>query len=81
MPLKPYFWLATIQIILDVFRKEIMKFILRFDPNRHRQQIPTRVIFYNLAYVSILIFLSILTLSPLLTYHLLLLSGSSRMRC
>jgi hypothetical protein len=44
LPLKPYFRLATIQVILDVFRKEIIKFVFRFDPSRNRQQIPTRVI-------------------------------------
>lgn len=53
LPLKPYFWLATVQLILDVFRKEIMKFVLRFDPNSARQHIPTRVIVYNLIYVGI----------------------------
>jgi hypothetical protein len=52
LPLKTYFWLATIQLMLDVFRKEIMRFVLRFDPSRHREQIPTRVIFYNLAYLT-----------------------------
>lgn len=52
VPLKSYFWLATIQLMLDVFRKEIMRFVFRFDPSRHREQIPTRVIFYNLAYLT-----------------------------
>jgi hypothetical protein len=52
LPLKTYFWLATIQLMLDVFRKEIMRFVFRFDPSRHRDQIPTRVIFYNLAYLT-----------------------------
>ena len=51
LPLKPYFRLATIQVILDVFRKEIIKFVFRFEPSRNQQQIPTRVIVYNLAYV------------------------------
>lgn len=53
MPLKLYFWFATIQLILDVFRKDIMRYIFRIDANRiDHQNIPSRVIFYNLAYVS-----------------------------
>lgn len=52
LPLKAYFWLATVQLILDVFRVEIMRNILLYNPNEANQQIPTRVIFYNLAYVS-----------------------------
>ena len=52
LPLKPYFWLATIQLMLDVFRKEIMKFVFRFDSSRQGQRIPTKVIFYNLAYLT-----------------------------
>eukprot|EP00979_Chaetoceros_neogracilis_P009494 scaffold2154_cov283-Chaetoceros_neogracile.AAC.40 len=52
LPLKPYFWFATIQLMLDVFRKDIMKFVFRFDSRRQGQQIPTRVIFYNLAYLT-----------------------------
>jgi hypothetical protein len=52
LPLKAYFWLATIQLMLDVFRIEIMRNILRYDHNESHRQIPTRVIFYNLAYVS-----------------------------
>lgn len=52
LPLKAYFWLATIQLILDVFRIEIMRNILRYDYNESHQQIPTRVIFYNLAYLT-----------------------------
>jgi hypothetical protein len=38
--------------MLDVFRKDIMKFVFRFDSRRQGQQIPTRVIFYNLAYLT-----------------------------
>lgn len=52
LPLKPYFWLATIQLMLDVFRKEIMKVVFRFDSSRQGQRIPTKVIFYNLAYLT-----------------------------
>lgn len=53
LPLKPYFWLATVQMLLDVFRKEIMKQVFRFDPNRQEHQnIPTRVVCYNIAYIT-----------------------------
>jgi hypothetical protein len=51
VPLKIYYWLATIQLILDVFRTDIMKFVLRWDQNS-RGRIPTRVIFYNLSYLA-----------------------------
>ena len=82
LPLKPYFWLATIQLILDVFRKEIMKFLFQFEPSGNRQQIPTRVIVYNLAYVSKYImhasFLPIDFLS--FAFPILLLLFSSHMR-
>ena len=52
LPLKPYFWLATVQLMLDVFRKDIMKFVFRFDSSRQSQQIPSRVMCYNLAYLT-----------------------------
>jgi len=68
VPLKTYYWLATIQLIMDVFRTDIMKYFCRWDPdsNHNRQTstalpnnnqnttIPTRVAVYNVAYVSIL---------------------------
>ena len=68
VPLKTYYWLATIQLIMDVFRTDIMKYFCSWDPdsNHHRQastalpnnnqntNIPTRVAVYNVAYVSLL---------------------------
>lgn len=50
VPLKTYFWLATLQLILDVFRTDIMRFVFRWDANS-RQRIPTLVIIYNIAYL------------------------------
>jgi hypothetical protein len=52
VPLKMYFWLATFQLVLDVFRGDIMKFILKWDSNAS-QTIPVRVVLYNIAYVSV----------------------------
>ena len=51
VPLKVYFWLATMQLILDVFRADIMRSVLRHD-TRAQQQSPVRVVLYNMAYVS-----------------------------
>ena len=51
VPLKAYFWLATLQMILDVFRSDIMRCIFRWDANSN-QRIPCRVITYNLAYLT-----------------------------
>ena len=50
VPLKAYFWLATLQLILDVFRTDIMRCIFRWDANSN-QRIPSRVITYNIAYL------------------------------
>lgn len=50
VPLKAYYWLATLQIILDVFRSDIMRCIFRWDANSN-QRIPCRVITYNAAYL------------------------------
>jgi hypothetical protein len=51
VPLKAYFWLATLQLILDVFRTDIMRCIFRWDANSN-QRIPSRVITYNIAYLT-----------------------------
>jgi hypothetical protein len=32
LPLKTYYWLATIQLVLDVFRTDIMKYVFHWDP-------------------------------------------------
>ncbi|KAG7346478.1 ring finger domain containing protein [Nitzschia inconspicua] len=50
VPLKEYFWLVTLQLILDVFRTDIMRCIFRWDANSN-QRIPCRVITYNAAYL------------------------------
>lgn len=53
VPLKPYFWCATLQLILDVFRADIVRYCLRWNPNSSpRQPIPPRVIVYNISYVT-----------------------------
>jgi hypothetical protein len=54
VPLKPYYWLATLQLILDVFRTDIMRCIFRWDSNSN-ERIPARVIAYNIAYVRMLL--------------------------
>jgi len=50
VPLKPYFWFVTIQLILDVFRADIMKWLCRWQSDSQRR-IPPRVIMYNLGYL------------------------------
>ena len=50
VPLKPYFWLVTLQLILDVFRTDIMRFVFRWDA-RSNGRIPGRVIAYNISYL------------------------------
>jgi hypothetical protein len=51
VPLKPYFWLVTLQLILDVFRSDIMRLVCRWDANS-RERIPCRVITYNIIYLT-----------------------------
>jgi hypothetical protein len=51
VPLKAYFWLVTLQLILDVFRTDIMRLFFRWDANSN-QRIPCRVITYNIAYLT-----------------------------
>lgn len=50
VPLKQYFWMVTLQLILDVFRSDIMRLAFHWDPNSN-QRIPTRVIAYNVMYL------------------------------
>lgn len=50
VPLKPYFWLVTLQLVLDVFRSDIMRFIFHWNPSSN-ERIPCRVIAYNVAYL------------------------------
>jgi hypothetical protein len=51
VPLKPYYWLVTFQLVLDVFRSDIMRFVFSWDANSN-QRIPCRVLAYNLAYLA-----------------------------
>jgi hypothetical protein len=51
VPLKAYFWLVTLQLILDVFRSDIMRLFFRWDANSN-QRIPCRVITYNIGYLT-----------------------------
>jgi len=50
LPLRPYFWLASFQLVLDVFRADIMKWMCRWRSDS-RQRIPPRVILYNMGYL------------------------------
>lgn len=50
-PLKFYYWFVTLQLILDVFRTDIMRFFFRWDVGSN-QRIPCRVILYNVAYLT-----------------------------
>ena len=50
VPLKQYFWLVTFQLVLDVFRSDIMRFVFHWDSSSN-QPIPTRVIIYNVTYL------------------------------
>lgn len=53
MPLKAYFWLSTLQLVLDIFRADIMKWMCRYRSDS-RERVPPRVIFYNFVYVRVL---------------------------
>jgi hypothetical protein len=50
VPLKPYFWLVTLQLVLDVFRTDIMRVVFSWDGTSN-QRIPVRVVVYNIAYL------------------------------
>jgi Ring finger domain len=51
VPLKLYYWFVTLQLILDVFRADIMRLFCRwfFYSN---QRIPCRVVTYNVVYLT-----------------------------
>lgn len=51
LPLRTYYWLVTFQLVLDVFRTDIMRLFFRWDTNSN-QRIPCRVITYNFAYLA-----------------------------
>lgn len=50
VPLKAYFWLATLQLAMDFFRAEIMKLMCRWRSDS-RGGVPLRVLLYNVAYL------------------------------
>eukprot|EP00978_Attheya_sp_CCMP212_P022888 scaffold69049_cov61-Attheya_sp.AAC.3 len=52
LPLKLYFWLATFQLVLDIFRSDIMRWVLHWDSSIATRTMPPRVIVYNITYVS-----------------------------
>ena len=56
VPLKGFYWLVTLQMVLDVFRQDIMRYVLRWDPATQpatsRQVIPARVMIYNMGYLA-----------------------------
>lgn len=67
VPLKTYYWFATLQLILDVFRGDIMRHIFHYDAsntsrsnsntnttssNSMSTSLPRRVIAYNIAYIA-----------------------------
>lgn len=55
VPLKFFYFLATIQLTLDVFRNDIMRRILMWDPSSQgstQQGIPARVVAYNILYMA-----------------------------
>lgn len=50
LPLRAYFWFVTIQLFLDVFRTDILKYCFRWDPSGV-ERTPLRVVLYNLCYL------------------------------
>lgn len=50
VPLKRYYWLVTLQLVLDVFRNDIMRIVFRWDSSSN-QRVPCRVIAYNITYL------------------------------
>lgn len=51
VPLKFYYWFVTLQLILDVFRSDIMRLFFRWDASSN-QRIPCRVLTYNVGYLT-----------------------------
>lgn len=50
VPLKTYYWLVTFQLVLDVFRTDILRCIFRWNSNA-QGRMPFRVVVYNIAYL------------------------------
>jgi hypothetical protein len=48
--LKAYFWLVSLQLVLDVFRSDILRFVFRWD-SESADRIPCRVVAYNMVYL------------------------------
>ena len=52
VPLKFYYWFATFQLILDIFRGDIMRVLFCHEPNDYlRQRPPRRIVIYNTIYL------------------------------
>jgi hypothetical protein len=52
VPIKPYYWLVTFQLLLDVFRSDIMRSLFNWSPSSgSTQRVPCRVIMYNVGYL------------------------------
>jgi hypothetical protein len=51
VPLKFYYWFVTLQLIMDVFRSDIMRLFFRWDASSN-QRIPCRVLSYNVGYLT-----------------------------
>lgn len=50
VPLKGYYWLITLQLVLDIFRSDILRYVFRWD-SRSNERVPGRVALYNIAYL------------------------------
>jgi hypothetical protein len=50
--LQAYFWMVTLQLILDVFRADIMRLFFNWDSGSANRRIPLRIILYNIAYLT-----------------------------
>jgi Ring finger domain len=57
VPLRFWYWLVTLELVIDVFRNDIMRHVLRWDPaaqspDASQRFIPARVVAYNIAYLA-----------------------------
>ncbi|GKY99720.1 hypothetical protein MPSEU_000926000 [Mayamaea pseudoterrestris] len=50
LPLRGYFWLATIQLFVDVFRSDILRYCLGWNASSGNR-IPCRIVVYNVCYL------------------------------
>jgi hypothetical protein len=51
VPLKAYYWFVSLQLLLDVFRHDILRGLLRWDGTVDPHRPPARVILYNVTYL------------------------------